>query len=172
MSNNELTKKQLLIQDVILPYHPTFAESVDINKINAEWFDVSLLLEEAMSHIGGYERIDSYHMDFSDGSDCKSSTINNRKRGLVDRVVSHGGKEKHGTLRVVVYNSIKQKVMYYALPKKDWIKMVNIHPTNKQGSINYGYKIEQDIIPKFEDFRCKTFEALCLTKNEECCDGI
>jgi hypothetical protein len=166
------TKKQILIKEVIIPYHPTFAEAVNIEKINPEWFDVSLLLEEAMSHVGGYERIDCHHMDFSDGSDCKSSTINNRKRGLVDRVVSHGGKEKHGTLRVVVYNSIKQNVMYYALPKKNWITMVSIHPTNKQGSINYGYKTEEDTIPKFEEFRCKTFEELCLTKNQEYDNGI
>ena len=147
-----MTKRELLLKEVIVPYHPTFSKSVDLENVNPEWFDVSLLLEEAMSHVGEYEWVNLPHMDFSDGSDCKSSTVNNRKRGLIDRVISHGGKEKSGMLRVVVYNSISQKIMYYALPK---------------GSIGYGYKIETDTIPKIEEFRCGTFKELCLKKNEK-----
>ena len=162
-----MTKRKLLLKEVIAPYHPTFSKSVDLENVNPEWFDVSLLLEEAMSHVGEYEWVNLPHMDFSDGSDCKSSTINDRKRGLIDRVISHGGKEKSGMLRVVVYNSISQKVMYYALPKKDWLPMAKRHPTNKQGSISYGYKIETDTIPKIEEFRCATFEELCLKDNEK-----
>jgi len=165
-----MTKRKLLLEKVIFPYHPTFSKVVDLDNINPEWFDVSLLLEETMSYVGGYEWLNLPHMDFSDGSDCKSSTINERKRGLIDRVVSHGGKEKFGMLRVVVYNSIKQKIMYYALPKKEWFPMIRRHSTNKQGSIGYGYKVESDTIPKFEDFRCQTFEELCLQKTDVECE--
>lgn len=165
MSNN-MTKKALLLKDVIIPFHPSFSKMFVLNDINPEWFDISLLLEEAMAHVGGYKHLNSPHMDFSDGSDCKSSTINDRKRGLIDRVVSHGGKEKHGMLRVVIYNSITQKIMYYALQKKDWLPMIKRHPTNKQGSISYGYNIDTDTIPKIENFRCNTFEELCLIKDE------
>lgn len=162
-----MKKRELLLREVIIPNHPTFRESVNIETINPEWFDVSLLLEEAMAYVGGYDWVNLPHMDFSDGSDCKSSTVNERKRGLIDRVISHGGKEKSGMLRVVIYNSISQKVMYYALPKKAWISMAKRHPTNKQGSISYGYKVETDSIPKLEDFRCATFLELSKKKNEQ-----
>lgn len=172
MTNNMITKKSLILKEVIIPYHPSFSKTVDINNINPEWFDVSLLLEETMAYIGGYEHLNLAHMDFSDGSDCKSSTINERKRGLIDRVVSHGGQEKHGMLRVVIYNSISQKIMYYGLQKKDWLPMVKRHPTNKQGSISYGYKKETDTIPKIENFRCNTFKELCLIKDERNINGI
>lgn len=172
MLNSNMTKKTLLLKDVIIPFHPTFSKMFVLNDINPEWFDISLLLEETMAHVGGYKHLNLSHMDFSDGSDCKSSTINNRKRGLIDRVVSHGGKEKRGMLRVVIYNSITQKIMYYALQKKDWLPMVKRHPTNKQGSISYGYSVETDTISKIENFRCNTFEELCLIKDERNIDEL
>lgn len=160
-------KKETLVREVIWEYHPTFSQAwVSFESINFSWLDTSELMEETMAHVGNYEYIDAEHADFTDGSDCKTASVNIKKQGKIDRVVSHAGKEKSGMLRVVIYNAITGKVMFYALPKWFWRPLVKLHGTHHMGGISYSYRPDGDRIPKLEEFRCKTFEELCLTKND------
>jgi hypothetical protein len=166
-----LSKHRILMKDVICVHHPLFCKSPDLISLghtSPEIFNVEMLTEQTMAHVGNYAFINNAHADFSDGSDCKTSSISesitkNSKqsfRGSIDRVVSAGGESKKGALRCIIYNPHSQSLRYYFLPKERWVQYVLIHPTSKIGSIQYSYNRVKDTITKFSDYECSSFYEL------------
>lgn len=159
------------MKEVICPYHPLFSKFPDISILgssNPELFNVEMLVEQTMAHIGSYEFINAAHADFSDESDCKTASIcltpsregQNTYRGRIDRVTSAGGESKRGALRCIVYNPHSHSLKYYFLPKEKWIQHVALHPTSKIGSIRFSYNIKNDTIVKFDGYECNSFHEL------------
>jgi hypothetical protein len=158
-----LTKEYLIMKEIVCKYHPDYKRSRTAIK-NAHHYKVERLVEETMALVGGYERVDEAHYDFSDLSDSKTSTITKNKKwnsgsGKITGVARETSDEtKWGDLRVVIYNSVTEKMMYYFLPYKFWIHY--IYYSNNIGSIPYTYNVYLDKISRFEEYRCDTFESL------------
>jgi hypothetical protein len=165
----EITKEYLIMCDIVCKYHPDYKGSRRAIK-NAHHYNVERLVEETMAHVGKYKFIDSDHCDFSDGSDSKTASIRlsptgSSGIGTIGNVISAGGISKKGALRLVIYNSITQTLMYYFLPKKMWDKLkINVHPTTNFGRIFFTFSIKEGVIKKFVGYQCKDFAALAKRK--------
>jgi len=170
MATKLVTKEYLIMRDIVCKYHPDYKGSRKAVK-NAHHYNVELLVEETMAYVGKYKFIDGDHCDFSDGSDSKTVTIRYKDKnqytgiGEISNVISPGGSEKQGALRIVAYNSITQSLMYYFLPKKHWSKLnINIHPTTNLGRLFFNYSVKSDTVKKFIGFECKDFATLAKQK--------
>ena len=169
MATKLVTKEYLIMRDIVCKYHPDYKGSRKAIK-NAHHYNVELLVEETMAHVGKYKFIDGDHCDFSDGSDSKTASIRftaNRTSGSgeISNVISAGGESKKGALRVVIYNAITQSLMYYFLPKSAWNNLtINIHPTTNLGRLFFTYNLKEHVIKKFIGFECKDFATLAKQK--------
>lgn len=84
---------------------------------------IETMVEEAMSHVGGYRRDSVHGKDHEDGSDSKKVTScfrnNNIKDGRwTNSYIVSRTKSKVGMLRILAYNRAQDKFDFYAIPKK------------------------------------------------------
>jgi hypothetical protein len=169
MATKNITKEYLIMRDIVCKYHPDYKGSRKAIK-NCHHYNVELLVEETMAYVGKYKFIDGDHCDFSDGSDSKTSSIRLTSNGSsgsgeLSNVISPGGTSKKGALRVVIYNSITQTLMYYFLPKSAWNNLkINIHATTNMGRLFFTYSIKDGLIKKFAGYECKDLATLAKQK--------
>jgi hypothetical protein len=165
-----MSKEKLLLDKVITTYHPVFHTNNELRKAalqNPEMFNTSMLVEYALAFAsqGMYTVTGGAHSDFSDGTEAKTGSIRrNGPSGWSGEIsgVSRAGRLKSGALRCVIYNSYKNELMYYFLPKEFWMNLVNTHSTNKMGRIQFSYNRYYDSIPKLDygNNRCSSFVDL------------
>lgn len=175
------TKQYVALRDVITKYHPMFVGDKTLQK-NAlkysEAFDVEYLMEQTLGIVGNLEHNPSGHgYDYElDKSDCKFVSFISYKdkrvsenytgyRILIGNVSSPSNKLKQGSLRVVVFDSLNDKLLYYFLPKHFWSTHVQ-STTKNQGRLMYNYSNKSSEFSKIEQFRCKTFEELAMKRDE------
>lgn len=118
-----MNKEYALMRDVITQYHPNFIKSKDLRRFGLsrpEMFNVERLVEESLAAVGGYNFVDEYGRDFDDpcNSDSKTVTVccNSIKRSNYAFRISNVD-TKIGSLRVTIYNPIKERVDFMYLPK-------------------------------------------------------
>jgi len=171
-----MTKNEIFMKDVI-KYHPDFINNKELKIIgmkNPNMFNLPLLVEESIVHIGELEHvINGNHADFSDGSDCKTSSIRRNLhrpckdsyQGEITGVASQSGTLKSGALRICIFNPHKDTILYYFLPKSFWQSL--IHGRKGINSIDYSYSLKKDTIKKFKHYQVTTFEELALKKETQ-----
>jgi hypothetical protein len=170
-----MSKKLLLLQDIVCNYHPRFYNDSKRKKWaleSPEDFNVERLVEQSFAAVGGYKFIDADHCDFEDGTDSKTASIRlnpkieggNTHTGEISGVTTAGGSLKIGALRTVIYNPHTNSLMYYFLPKSLWENNITYHPTSGIGKIVYSYHRPTDYIAKFSGYQCRSFEELAKAK--------
>jgi hypothetical protein len=170
-----MTKEFTLMRDVITTYHPRFKRSKDLRNFglsSPHIFNVTHLIEEALSAVGGYKFVDSAHYDFDDGSDSKTASIRHQPKvnngnsfmGEIAAVSSAAGALKEGALRCTIYNPHVDGLQFYYLPKSMWAKHITVHPTSGIGKIVFSWNKTKQSIKLFEDYRCGTFAELALAR--------
>lgn len=168
-----MSKERCLMRDVVVNHHEDFIsrpQLIDYGLKHPGIFNVERLVEEAVAHAsdGKLEFIDGAHMDYPDGSDCKTASIRaNPKapnsvvhRGEISGVCNAAGNMKGGALRCVIYNPIEDETLYYFLPKDFWLPRVTFHPTSGVGKLVYTYNRKRGLITLFEDYRVGSFVEL------------
>ena len=172
-----LTKAEIILRDVICEYHPDVAgnkQVIAFLKKHVNWLDIEGMVEETMSFVGGYEFVDESHYDFSDGSDCKTASVQ-------PGTIKHYGKDttghlceitgignvgdnsqvKSGDLRVVVYNPHKQCLQYYFIPNKDMLRIMRYHSGGYRITTNWNRKWDRNM--KLDKFEVDSFVELAQT---------
>lgn len=74
------------------------------------------LLEKAIARTGNLTRYNSKGMDFTDGSDAKSSSVRTCANGRIYSAPITGLKNKQGLLRAMVYERKMKKFYYFLIP--------------------------------------------------------
>ena len=160
-------KKLVLMRDVICLYHPDFIKSRVLRQhgLNSpEMFNVEYLVEVCLAKLGRFKHIPfGCHSDYSDGSDCKTSSIyvnpnlkgGNSYTGAIKGVETSFGGQKIGALRCTIFNPHTDGLMFYYLPKEKWSQNINCI-----GSVSYTYYKPNDYIEKFIGYECASFEEL------------
>jgi hypothetical protein len=166
-----MSKFEVLMREVVVPYHPVFKKTPELCGIGLEfphYFNVEGLVEECLAAEGDYSLVRGDHHDFSDGSDCKTASIrptpirpgSSSYKGEISGVQTASGSAKMGALRCVIYNPHAQDLLYYYLPNSFWTTTILRHPTSGIGKIVFNYNEASDYIQKFKDYQCYSFEEL------------
>ena len=168
-----MSKNSLLLTEVVFKYHPDYVGHKKRQKIalkNPHHYNVEIMVEEALAHIGPYTRTDDALSDFSDNSDSKTSSI--RTKSIISRpnifcgeirnVSTMSGNDKIGALRCIIYNPHREQLLYYFLPKLIWTPMIS-RPKLKTAGIAFTYNIQYNDITRFVGYECDNFEELALS---------
>lgn len=169
-----MCKENTILNEVIYNHHPRFnklpAEVID--SFEPTDFNVPRLVEEAVADVADSEFVDGEGYDLADGTEVKTASIRptpiNKKKiptcshaYEISGVVSSGGKEKTGALRIVLYNPVLEKLTYYFIPKDAWTKLgVSIHPTTKKGKIVGSWNSKKNIVSKIAPYEVESFEKM------------
>lgn len=166
-----MCKTITLFKEIVNKYHPNFLgkEKLKEIKLFPKIYNIEHLIELTMAHVGGYEFTDSSHFDFSDGSECKTASIRlnptapgrNTYKVEISNIVSPGGTQKSGNVRVVVYNPHDSSVKYYFIPNNMIESLgINYHPTTNVGRVFATWNSIKNSIPKLDAYEVKTFKEL------------
>lgn len=176
-----MCKEYVLLRDQILPNHSMFKGYTDEQKqrvlANPKAFNVEYLVEQVLAELGSYKHTDADHSDYSDGSDCKTASVAQKKSSRttanlfdvtifgVAKNTKKGFTYKTGDIRAVVYNPFTDNTMLYFFPKAWWVNHVKFHSTQGWGYFRASYNKKTDCITNWEQFRCKTIRELAKMKS-------
>ena len=161
--------------EIINVYHPdysndsTHAKRKNVARALKGNFAVCQILEEtieARSHELTPKRplinVNDPGMDFDDGSDLKSCSLNfyvdNRGYDIAKTQIASLGSKK-GPIRVILYNSVLERVEFYFMTYKQWSPMVG-----KNKSISLTASCATGIIKKIAEYRVDSFDQLVRAK--------
>jgi hypothetical protein len=154
------------MRDIICVYHPEFNKEGLLRSSglsNPKRFNVEMLIEETLAAIGPYEFVDEEGYDFTDFSDSKTTSVNQKTgKGTIGSVET-----KIGALRITVYNPFKDTADYFFVPKThlNRVKLPCYGNESHKERILFRYSSRyKDNYGWFEDYRVATFEDLALAK--------
>jgi hypothetical protein len=154
------------MRDIICVYHPEFNKEGLLRSSglsNPKRFNIEMLIEETLAAIGPYEFVDAEGYDFTDFSDSKTTSVN-EKTGMAEV----GNVEtKIGALRITTYNPLKESVDYFFVPKShlNRVKTACYGKNSHKERIQFTYSRRyEDHYGWFENYRVKTFEELALAQ--------
>jgi len=106
--------------------------------------NVSMFLEQVVSHIGNLKHSNKTGEDHEDGSDTKFASINYGPNG--GGTFAHSGiignlKCKKGALRIVIYIQHTDSLKFYFIPYPEWTKMTCMN--GKYLRLSYSTKKDQ-----------------------------
>jgi hypothetical protein len=111
-----IKKNYALLNDVILKYHPMYSKVDDSFKsamlYNPHHYNIDLLCEETVAHLMGIEKCDIAQMDFRNGNDHKTSSVNE----LNGRVSISKVQNKVGDLMVTLHNPLINSTQFLYIP--------------------------------------------------------
>lgn len=170
---SEIRKNRKILQEIISVHNTDHSDCLTKDPRS---YNVPFLLEQTMAMVGGYEFVDAAHFDFSDGTECKSASVqanaqikNGNETSIhsvrITNTISGAGIEKSGDLRVVLYNNVTDSLEYFFIPQRDIFQLSTIDISNKVGNIHASYNSKTGLIPKLEKYRMPDFVSLCKHKS-------
>ena len=161
-----MSKNLVLMRDIVCVHHPEFNKEGILRTTgltHPNRFNVELLIEETLAAIGPYDFVDAEGYDFTDYSDSKTTSINQKTGvGTVSSVET-----KIGSLRITAYNPLKDAVDFFFVHKKylNHVKQPCYGNNSHKERILFTYSSRyEDNYGWFENYRVKTFEDLALAK--------
>jgi len=140
--------KRAFIREMILEYN---------QELSAKFW------EKIIEKIGKIKYKDNHHMDFSDGSEAKTSSAS-LSRGRVSGKITNVS-NKTGYIRVACYNFWKKNIDYFLLPPKHKCKMLFSEATGNRGSIYFSYNRTLDTYSNnLDKYRVKNIKEVCRRK--------
>jgi len=157
--------EMILMRDIILQHHPQmkkYSRSVKkafLEQAAAGTQNVSMFLEQVVSHIGNLEQSNKPGEDHEDGSDTKFASINHGPNG--NGTFAHTGnignlKRKRGALRVVTYIACREELQYFFIPYRAWKKFTCMGST----SIRLSYNSKTNTVSRIEKYRV-SLQEMC-----------
>jgi hypothetical protein len=143
---------------VLKHHHPYYNSNYfDINR-SAD-VNIERLIEEALAHCGGYNRIDETGRDFDCplNSDSKTATIQPSGKIQIGSV-----ENKIGALRVVIFNPFTDGIDYFFIPHED-VESLSAMQSGKniyKKTIAGHYRKTTNDYARLEKYRCSSFVEL------------
>lgn len=168
------TTSELNIKDnILLKWIECYHNDPDPNKIKGK--ALTKLSEEVLAqrsnnkyYLVSNSTNDNEISDFTDGSDCKTSSITglslsgkNAYRGIITKLISPSGKYKNH-IRVIIPNAVAGQVHYMFIPAR----YVKRYTNQKNKGIPYTYNSMKDSYGKLEIFRIKDIDTLAQMTEE------
>ena len=156
-----MSKQRTFLRDVIIPTLPELfptEASKSYALANPHIYNVEHLVELCLSKVGGYEFVDAEGYDFTDYSDSKTTTVNEKTLTLTISSVE----TKIGSLRICAYNPIAERIDYFYMTQQQ----LRIYALPCYGKHSHKERLlarwnaGRDDYCQFEQFRVETFEQL------------
>jgi hypothetical protein len=128
-----------------------------------EIYNIERLTELALAKLGGYKFVDEEGYDFTDFSDCKTTSTNAKTNKLEIGSIE----TKIGALRIICYNYVKQDLDYFYVPsdKVQQVKSPCYGNNSHKQRIQASYNVAGDHYNKFEQYRVADFVTLAQAKD-------
>jgi len=164
--------EEAFMEVIIFQNHPEYKE---LPRVTRRWvlkqarkgsFQLSHLLEQAVALRSQEIRsvplanTNADGMDFDEGSDLKSFSLNirtNGKGGMGAKGVIGGVANKVGAIRGIMYNAVTQDVEYYFIPKEA------VEELQTGGRIDFTAPKDTGVVKKLQPYRCDSFDDLVLS---------
>jgi len=164
-------KQYRILNEILFQYLPDFFPT-KANKKNAlaypNAYNVEHLVELAMANVGGYKWVDAigYDFDDKDKSDAKTCTLRKHDAQFTLNKIEH----KIGSLRIVVYNEITDRLDYFYVTKvgrENRLEKGYLTKDRLQERMRSRYNIGRDDYCSFENFRCDSFKELATMTDKK-----
>ena len=156
-----MSKQRTFLRDVIIPTLPELFPTEDSQSYalaNPHIYNVEHLVELCLAKVGGYEFVDAEGYDFTDYSDSKTTSVNERTL-----ILTIGSVEtKIGSLRISAYNPIADRIDFFYMTQLQLRAFAlpcygnNSHKQRLLARWNAG----RDCYNQFEQFRVESFQEL------------
>jgi len=138
------------------------------NQVRTGALQMSNILEQTVSMVSEevsdvkLKNVDFPGMDFDDGSDLKTFSLNYGPNGTTKGRQNYGltgnisgMKNKKGAIRAICWNSLTEKVEYYFIPA-DKVCTLGTH----RNSIRISASAKTGVVKKLQPYRLSSFEEL------------
>ena len=160
-----------IMRDVIFEYHsdmkkiPSRVKKVFLEQALKGTQNISMFIEQAVTHVSGLSQSNKTGEDHEDGSDTKVASINYGPNGSS---YGHTGKignlkNKKGALRIVLFIGHTNSVKYFYIPYSKWYSMTD----TAGGTIRLSYNTMTDKVSKISQFEVSSFEEMCKKTTRE-----
>lgn len=156
-----MSKQRTFLKEVIIPNLPQLFATEEAKEYalrNPHIYNVEHLVELCLAKVGGYDFVDAEGYDFSDLSDSKTTTVNEKTL-----VLTVGSVEtKIGSLRICAYNPIKETIDYFYMTQRQLrsTALPCYGNNDHKERILARWNAARDDYNSFEQFRVASFEAL------------
>jgi len=119
--------------------------------------------EKVIEKIGKIKYIDDHYMDFSDGSEAKTSSTFISKSGVKGNISNVSGKTGH--IRVACYNTWKKNIDYFLMPTNHKCTVSYTKSRGNKGNIHFSYNRTLDTYSNnLDKYRVKNIKEVCRRK--------
>lgn len=159
-----MSKNLVFMRDIVCKYHPDFRKSADLRSYGIKHndiFNIERLIEESLAALGSYKFVDKEGYDFTDYSDSKTTSVNQKTCVVTVSSVE----TKIGALRITTYNPFRDAADYFFVPASELVRVkkpcygVNEHKERIQFSYS---SVKENYYGWFEDYRVGSFKELAL----------
>ena len=154
-----ISKNTLLYNEVIKNRYPGY-EKVDPEDLNAERIIEKIIAKEGnLTWVGDENLSYDYSCDLSDAKTCTIAKGKRQCRGVITSTET-----KPGALRVVVANTISERVDYFFIPPSA-IRELEKAPGGKKLAmkrcIRFNWSENKGTYGIIDQYRCSSFEDMC-----------
>jgi hypothetical protein len=155
-----MVSKNTLLYNILIRDRCPGYENVDAEDLNAERIIEKLIAKEGnLNWIGDENLPYDYSCDLSDSKTCTMV-----EGPMQCTAVITSTETKVGALRVVVANTISEKLDYFFIPPSA-IRELEKPPGGKKFAmkrcIRFGWSKKKDTYGRIESYRCESFEEMC-----------
>ena len=156
-----MSKQRTFLTQVIIPVLPELfptEEATQYALTNPHVYNVEHLVELCLAKQGGYRFVDADGYDFTDYSDSKTTTVNDKT--LVMTVGSI--ENKIGSLRISAYNPIRERIDFFYMSHQQ-LRSAALPCYGKHSykeRLLARYNAARDDYNQFEQYRVADFETL------------
>ena len=150
-----IQSQRAFLRDIIIP-----SKVIPINEfnesVNPKAYNVEYLTEVSIEKVGNLLYVDEDGYDFSDYSDCKTSTLQPQAQADILSLEA-----KKGAIRALIYNPFEDKIDFFFFPYEDWRNMAQSYGKCKTKlRIRSSYSKKTGLYKNFEPFRVNDFKEL------------
>lgn len=161
----ETYDKEIMIFNRILKnYHPIISEVCKDPSMSAlmdflcsnNTFNVEVMCEQAVAHVGGFSPSNEFGQDFCDESDLKVLSVSTGKN---NRLYIRHLYRKKDKIRLIAFNPVIEDIDFFVFNISDLE-----YDKENQKPFQSNYSKTKNTYSKIQQFKVKDFEELCLKK--------
>mgnify|MGYP003704839259 CR=1 FL=1 len=161
-------KEIFIFNEILKRYHPLISDMVKDLEVELSLdilcknnlFNIEIMCEHAVAHVGGLELSNEHGQDYSDESEQKVVSMSkNSENDNGYRVTIKNIHRKKDLIRLIVYNKVKKRLDYFVFKLSD----IGFDKQTRTRLDPY-YNPNKDTYSIIQNYKVNSFEELCMKK--------